>query len=72
MKATTTWKSKIETFEKGLNALRGSMRTETIKMKRRHGKPYRRISLSDQSLDGGSAIPKKEGCPLCARLQRFL
>jgi len=39
---------------------------DTLLMERPRGWNYRRISLSDHDLDGGSIIPKKEECPLCS------
>jgi hypothetical protein len=39
---------------------------DTLLMERLCAWNYRRISLSDHGLDGGSMIPKKETCPLCS------
>ena len=38
---------------------------DTVLMKRPRTWNYRRISLSDPSLDGGSMIAQREGCGLC-------
>lgn len=38
---------------------------DTILMKRPRTWNYRRLSLSDPSLDGGSMIAQREGCELC-------
>ena len=40
---------------------------DTLVMERPRMWNYRRISLSDQRLDGGSIIPTKQGCLLCSR-----
>ena len=39
---------------------------DTLLMERPRTWNYRRISMSDQDLDGGSLIPSKETCQLCA------
>jgi hypothetical protein len=38
---------------------------DTVFMKRPRTWNYRRLSLSDPSLDGGSMIAQREGCELC-------
>jgi molybdopterin/thiamine biosynthesis adenylyltransferase len=40
---------------------------DTLLMKRPRTWNYRRLSLSDPSLDGGSMIAQREACELCAR-----
>ncbi len=40
---------------------------DTLLMTRPRAWNYRRIALSDGSLDGGSMIPVRENCPLCSR-----
>jgi molybdopterin/thiamine biosynthesis adenylyltransferase len=42
---------------------------DTIFMKRRRAWNYRRLSLSDPSLDGGSLIVQREGCELCSHVE---
>ena len=45
---------------------------DTLLMERPRTWNYRRISLSDQRLDGASTIPSKTECPLCNRRYTFV